>query len=149
MERNFARNVVAVAVLAAPLSVAPAFAWPPVAGDVPEGPHFVSTAAESTQGHCFFRRNWLGGWRATPDARTVYIRVSGDIYRLDLATSYSLLKDPFAILINRGASDSICTPLDFRLTVSNRAGGVQGVIVKHLRRLTPAEAAALPNDLRP
>ena len=107
------------------------------------------TATRPTQPTCFFRSRWLDGWRATPDARAIYIRVSNTIYRLDLQSSYSLLKDPFSKLINKGTADSICTPLDFRLTVSNRAGAMQWPIVKEMTRLTPEQAAALPRKLRP
>ncbi len=112
-------------------------------------PRLIATAAQSTEAPCFLRRAWLGGWRATPDARTIYIRASGSIYRLELQSSYSLLKDPFASLINRGTSDTICRPLDFRLTVSNRVGIAQWPIVKQMTRLTPDEAAALPKKLKP
>jgi hypothetical protein len=107
------------------------------------------SALASADGTCFFRRAWLDGWRATPDARAIYIRVSNTIYRLDLQSSYSLLKDPFSMLINRGTADTICTPLDLTLTVSNRAGLVQWPIVKQMTRLTPDQAAALPKKLRP
>lgn len=110
----------------------------------------ASTAGtEAAKASCFSRRNWRGGWRATPDARTIYIRVSGTIYRLDLQSSYSLLKDPFAVLSNQDSAEMICTPLDFRLTVSNRIGGVQSPIVKRMTALTPAQAASLPKRLRP
>ncbi len=107
----------------------------------------ASASAGSAQ--CFFRRDWDGGWKATPDARTIYIRVSGAVYRLDLQGSYSVLRDPFAILMNKDSADSICTPLDFRLMVSNQAGIEQWPIVKRMTRLTPEEAAALPKKLRP
>ena len=107
------------------------------------------TATRPTQPTCFFRKAWRDGWRATPDARTIYIRVASSIYRLDLQQSYSLLKDPFSMLINRGTADTICTPLDFTLTVYNRAGAVQWPIVKQMTQLTPDEAAALPKKMRP
>lgn len=149
MQRNFLRNTVIARVLGASLGAAPAFAGSYVTTDTPQAPHFLATAAKSTQTDCFFRRDWLGGWKVSPDARTIYLGVSGSIYRLDLAASYPFLKNPFALLVNKGATDMICTPLDFDLTVSNRAGGVEGVIVKRMTRLTPAEAAALPRSLRP
>jgi hypothetical protein len=98
---------------------------------------------------CFFRREWKGGWKTTPDARTMYIRVSRSIYRLDLQASYPLLRDPWAVLGNKDSADTICGPLDFRLTVSNQAGIKQWPLVKRMTRLSPAEAAALPKKLRP
>ena len=112
-------------------------------------PRLIPTATQSTKAPCFLRRAWLGGWRATSDARTIYIRAASSIYRLDLQSSYSLLKDPFATLINRGSGDTLCTPLDFRLTVSNRVGVMQWPIVKEMTQLTPDQAAALPRKLRP
>jgi hypothetical protein len=150
MQRNLARDfVVAAAFAAASLSIASALAGAAVPGDSPAAPRLISTADEPAKPGCFFRRNWLGGWRASPDARSIYINVSGAVYRLDLTGSYSLLKDPFAVLINRGSSDTICTPLDFRLTVSNRVGGLQSPIVKRITQLTPEEAKALPKKLQP
>ncbi len=109
----------------------------------------AAAAGHRDGAHCFFRRDWTGGWKATPDARTIYIRVSGSIYRLDLQSSYSVLKDPFAILSNKDSSNTICAPLDFRLTVSNQAGIEQWPIVTRMTRLTAAEAATLPKKLRP
>lgn len=149
MQRKLARDFVIAAAFAASLNVASAFAGVGVPGDTPAAPRLFSIADESAQPGCFFRRNWLGGWRASPDARSIYINVSGTVYRLDLVASYSLLKDPFAVLINRGSSETICTPLDFRLTVSNRVGGIQSPIVKRITQLTPEEAKALPKKLQP
>jgi hypothetical protein len=154
MQHRLRLQIGAVALIAAAaLSSVSAFAGAP--GYL--APHLIPTATQSpqvtatrpTQATCFFRRAWDNGWRATPDARAIYIRVANTIYRLDLQSSYSLLKDPFATLINRGTADTICRPLDLRLTVSNRAGIVQWPIVKEITRLTPDEAAALPRKLRP
>jgi hypothetical protein len=135
----------AALIAAAALSTASALAeapWHPT-------PRLIPTVTQATEASCFFRRAWLGGWRATPDGRTIYIRVSNTIYRLELRSSYSLLTDPFATLINRGSADTICTPLDFTLTVYNREGVVQWPLVKEMTRLTPDQAAALPKKLRP
>lgn len=103
----------------------------------------------SSDRSCFFRRNWDGGWKTTSDARTIYIRVSGAVYRLDLQASYPLLRDPWATLIDKGSTDSICSPLDFRFTVSNKVGGEEWPLVKHMTRLTPEEVARLPKQQRP
>ena len=129
-----------------------ALARAPLTADTPAAEHLIATASQASEASktpCFLRQEWRDGWKATPDARTIYIRVSGSIYRLDLQSSYSLLKDPFAVLSNKDAANTICTPLDFRLTVSNRAGIEQWPIVKNMKRLTPAEVAALPQKLRP
>jgi hypothetical protein len=98
---------------------------------------------------CFLRREWHGRWKTAPDARTIYIAVSDRIYRVDLESAYPLLKSSWAVLSDRDASDAICTALDFNLVVSNQIGVVEAVIAKRLTLLTPAEAAALPRNLRP
>ncbi len=98
---------------------------------------------------CFFRQEWTGGWKATPDARTIYISVSGSIYRLDLDTSYPLLQSPWAQLFDRDSSNTICKAIDFRLVVYDQIAIREAVIVRRLTRLTPAEAASLPKSLRP
>ena len=88
MLRRFGRDIRAGALItAAALSVAPAFARAPVPTDTPTAPHYIPTAVQSTTAPCFLRRNWVGGWKATPDARTIYIRVSGSVYRLELDSS--------------------------------------------------------------
>ena len=153
MHHRLRLQIGAVAVIAAATLSSAALARAP---GRPE-PHFIPTETQSpqvtatrpTQPTCFFRRAWDNGFRATPDARAIYIRVANTIYRLDLQSSYSLLKDPFSTLINRGTADTICRPLDLRLTVSNRIGNMQWPIVKQITRLTPDEAAALPRKLRP
>jgi hypothetical protein len=98
---------------------------------------------------CFFRRDWDGGWKVTPDARTLYIRVSGAVYRLQLVKPYPLLKSPFAVLDNVDANDAICSPLDFKFSVTDRIGNWETPIVKRMTLLTAAQAAALPRKLRP
>jgi hypothetical protein len=85
----------------------------------------------------------------TPDARTIYIPVAKQVYRLDLQSSYRGLLDPWAILSNKGSVDTICSPRDFDLTVTNRIGALQKPIVREVTRLTPADVAALPRKLRP
>ena len=104
---------------------------------------------EPTDTPCFLRRAWRGGWKAAPDARAIYIDVSGAVYRLDLAGAYPLLRSPLAVLHNADASDAICTANDFHLTVTDFTGVVVSPIVTHLTLLTPAQVAALPPKLRP
>jgi hypothetical protein len=108
------------------------------------------SASSDNQPACFLRRDWDGGFRVTPDSKTVYIRVSHHwIYRLDLAAPSPLLQSAFAVLNNRGTNDSICSPLDFQLVVSDRTGAFEPSIVSKLTRLTDAEAKALPKKLQP
>jgi hypothetical protein len=106
-------------------------------------------SANDQQNTCFNRRDWRGLWKTAPDARTMYIKVSDRIYRLDLDTAYPLLKSAWSVLSNTDGANSICTPIDFRLVVSDRIGTKQTVIVRRMSVLSPAEVAALPKDLRP
>ena len=140
MARRLELAIAAGILTALALCAAAGFAPPAIAS---------ATAAQSAAAPCFFRRDWRGGWKAAPDARAIYIRVSGSVYRLGLQSSYSLLKDPFAILSNKDSAEQICTPLDFRLIVSNRVGAEQSPIVTSMTRLTPQAVAALPKRLRP
>ncbi|MGH8261113.1 MAG: hypothetical protein ACREUG_15635 [Steroidobacteraceae bacterium] len=140
--RRPARGIVVGTLIGAVLCTGPAFARAAASSASP-------SAAHGPAGPCFFLRNWQGGWKATPNARAIYIRVDGSIYRLDLQSSYSLLKDPFAVLINKSTASTVCGPLGFDLTVSNRAGVEQWPIVKRMTRLTPAQASVLPQKLRP
>jgi hypothetical protein len=108
------------------------------------------TASSDDKGStCFLRSQWTGGWKVTPDSRTIYIAVSNQIYQLDLSMAHPLLQSPFAILINVSRSDAICSPLDFDLTITDHMGSKEWALVQKLRRLTPAQAAALPKQLRP
>jgi hypothetical protein len=105
--------------------------------------------ANDARGRCFNLREWQGGWKTTPDARTIYINVSHRIYRLDLEAAYPLLQSAFSVLRYRDSSNIICDAVDFRLVVSDRIGTTEDVIVRHVTVLTAAEAAALPKTLRP
>lgn len=98
---------------------------------------------------CFFRGQWTGAWKTTPDARTVYISVNHQIYRLDLDSAYPLLKSTWTVLSDRDSSNTICNAVDFKLVASDQLGIKEAVIVRRLERLTHAEAASLPKSLRP
>lgn len=135
------RSLAAFALLAALAQLPAALA------DSPVVPTDKSAAAASAP--CFYRQFWMGRWKTTPDARTIYISVANQVYRLDLDTAYPLLKSTWAQLYNRDSSNVICSAIDFKLVVSDQIGTRQAVIVRHLTRLTPAEVAALPKSLRP
>lgn len=99
---------------------------------------------------CFLLQDWAGGWKATPDSRTIYIRVSlQDIYQIDLAADYPLLQLPYASLVDVSTDHLICNPIDLHLVVSDHAGNSQRLAVSKLTRLTRAQTAALPPKLRP
>lgn len=98
---------------------------------------------------CFFTRNITN--YSAPDDHTLYLRVNvNDIYRLDLGGSCPGL--PFEL--NRislqtvpGASQ-ICRPIDVDVRVTDEGPSVP-CIVSGLRKLSPAEAAAIPKKDRP
>lgn len=99
---------------------------------------------------CFFSVDW-DGWKATPDSKSIYIRVGvRDVYKLDLSSACPELQMPDAHLVThiRG-SDSICSPLDLDLRVSDMHGFATPCIVSAITPLSPAEAAALPPKLKP
>jgi hypothetical protein len=110
---------------------------------------FAQPAAAASQ--CFFANNWNGGWKATPDSKAIYIRVGvNKLYRLDLSSSCPELQQPDAHLINRiRGSSTLCSALDFDLSVSVGHGFTTPCIVSKLTPLSDAEAAALPKNLRP
>src|SRR5262249_37049222 len=93
---------------------------------------------------CFFS-DQFEGWRA-PNPTTIYIRVRSErYYRLDLAGACPKLQSPGAHLITNGRGKrTICTPLDWDVTVSEQNGGpLEQCIVKSMTRLTSAEVATI------
>ena len=112
------------------------------AADGPAGP-------PARPSSCFLRRQWTGGWKATPDSKALYIRVSDAVYQVDLTVATPLLQSGFAVIIDKGSEDSICDPLDLRLVVTDRIGGPIPLIVSKLTKLTPDQVKALPKKERP
>jgi hypothetical protein len=106
-------------------------------------------AAKSAQ-QCFYSQDW-NGWKATPDGKSIYIRVGiSKLYRLDLSSACPALLSPNPHLITKmHGSSSICTALDIDLRVSDGSGFSTPCIVSEITPLSAAEAAALPKDLRP
>ena len=106
-------------------------------------------AAPAEKTPCFFVNKWEG-WKA-PNDHTIYLGVVGQgVYQADLALGSSLLRDPDAHLVNvTQGQDSVCTAIDLRLAVTVPNGIREILIVRHLTRLTPDQAAAIPRKLRP
>lgn len=98
---------------------------------------------------CFFVSQW-NGWKA-PSPNVLYLGVNlHEVYRVDLSAGSSELQEPFAHLISRiRGSDSICSPLDLDLQVSDNNGFREPLIAKSLTKLTPEEVAAIPKKYRP
>jgi len=95
---------------------------------------------------CFYAHDWQG-WHA-PNAHMMYIRVDMHrIYRVDFASSCQALTwmDAHLITTFRG-SDSVCTPLDLDIKVSDGGPGhiTEPCIASGLSELTPEEVAAIP-----
>lgn len=106
-------------------------------------------AKHATQ--CFYSSDWDGGWKATPDSKSIYIRVGiNKIYRLDLSAPCPELQAPMSHLITeqRGGS-SICSAIDLDLKVSDGHGFSTACIVRDLTQLSAEEASALPKNQRP
>jgi hypothetical protein len=94
---------------------------------------------------CFASNNWRG-WTAPGDGDILYLRVGlKDVYRVDLTPGSRVRKGADNFLINevRG-SNWICGPLDLDLQLSDHNGFRQGLIARAMRKLTPAEIAAIP-----
>ena len=100
---------------------------------------------------CFYV-NQMEGWRALDD-KTIYVRANlKDVYRLDMSGSCPALTDPDAHLITKTrGSDLVCSALDWDLKVADSGRGSipTPCIVGSMRKLTPAEAAAIPKKYRP
>jgi hypothetical protein len=72
-----------------------------------------------------------------------------NIYRLDLAPGCINLTFHRSLgFKTQPAGSSICSPLDVEV-IDRETGGPQTCTATGLRRLTPAEAAALPNKYKP
>ncbi len=105
---------------------------------------------EAPRAQCFMSRDW-NNWRASPDARRIYLRVGPKrVYRLDLASACHALRQPGAYLVNRlRGSNWICGPQDLNLSVAVGRRFESPCIVSGVTLLTPREVEALPRRLRP
>lgn len=94
---------------------------------------------------CFLVNSWEG-WSAPAGGDMLYLKVNlHDIYQVDLTPGSHVHKDGDRFLVSRIRGSSwICNALDLDLRISDRHGIVQPLIVRSLRKLTPAEAAAIP-----
>jgi hypothetical protein len=85
-------------------------------------------------------------WSAAQGGDVLYLRVHiNDIYRVDLTPGSRVYKSPGYFLVNvvRG-SGWICSAIDLDLTLAGDYGFRKPLIVTSLRKLTPAEIAAIP-----
>jgi hypothetical protein len=117
-------------------------------GSMAVSPLAATDPKPAPQRSCFYARN-IENYAIASD-RLVYLRVSAaDIYRLDLMSDCPELSFRESIRITHsGASDLVCNPID--LTIRFRQIGARRVCpVSEMRKLTPAEVAALPKRDRP
>lgn len=98
-----------------------------------------------------FRMNDIRAHRVA-DSRTLYVDVGGrDTYRFDMSGSClaGASREETLITESTGGSGLICRPLDLDLKVRLGGGMVSPCIISGITRLSPAEVAALPRELRP
>ena len=99
---------------------------------------------------CFLSNQWRG-WSASKDGDALFLSVRGhDVYRIELTPGTHVRKAPDRFLVNKVRGSSwICSPLDLDLSLNDRFGYHEPLIARSIRKLTPAEAAALPKAERP
>ena len=98
---------------------------------------------------CFYLSDWRG-WTA-PDKNTLYLKVRGrDVYRVDLAWGSNQLTWPGNHLVSvvRG-TDSVCSPIDLDLRVSDGTGFAMPIRAKAITKLTPEQIQAIPKKYQP
>jgi hypothetical protein len=111
------------------------------------GAAHAQQAAQKPQ--CFRSSDW-GGWKATPDANAMYIRVGGGrIFRIDFAHGCAALHHGGHLVNKVRGSGLICQPIDLDLRVSFGRRMSTACIASKLTQLTPEEVAALPKRLTP
>jgi hypothetical protein len=98
---------------------------------------------------CFYANDWES-WKAV-DGHTMYVRVGiHRVFRLDFASTCQEMTwpDTHLITVFRG-SNSVCSPLDIDLKVSDGHGFAEPCIVSGLSELSPDQIAALPKKSLP
>jgi hypothetical protein len=122
------------------IALAALFAITPLAGAAQAKPPPKDRA-------CFLASN-VSGFRA-PDDKTVYVRVGvRDIYQMQMLGSCPQIDWAERIGIRTRGSEWICSGLDADL-ISPTSIGPQPCAVRVMRKLTPAEVAALPPKSKP
>jgi hypothetical protein len=103
-------------------------------------------ADEQTPARACFASNTWQGWSAPGDSNVLYLRVGmHDIYRVELTAGTHVHRYADRFLVNRvRGSNWICSPLDLDLTLADHNGYREPLIARSLRKLTPAEVAAIP-----
>jgi hypothetical protein len=99
---------------------------------------------------CFSSTQWRG-W-SSPVDDVIYLKVGGnDVWRVDLVPGSGRNLDSggdFLVSEVRG-SNRICTANDMELSIASTTAFRSPLFPRSLRKLTPAEVAALPPGHRP
>ena len=105
----------------------------------------TETAPAKTGSGCFATNTWEG-WKPTADGDALYLRINNhDVYRVDLTPGTHARKGADQFLVSRvRGSNWICSALDLDLTISDTLGFRQPLIATSMRKLSPAEVAAIP-----
>src|SRR5262249_4873865 len=106
-------------------------------------------AAQPSGNSCFWPRS-IRGFRSV-DNRTVYLRVSRDVYALEFFAPCLGVDWAQGVGFRSRTGGTICEGRGnaVEITVRGRAIGRQRCSVNNIRRLTPDEVAALPPNARP
>jgi hypothetical protein len=106
----------------------------------------ADTAPTKTRNDSCFASNTWNGWKTTDNGDALLLRINNrDIYRVDLTPGTHAYRGGDRFLINQvRGSNFICSALDLDLTLSDHNGFRQPLIATSLRKLSPAEVAAIP-----
>ena len=104
-----------------------------------------NTPAAKANHDCFSSRDW-GNWSTSDNGDVLYLRVNTkQVYQIDLAKGSHIRKDADNFLISQmRGSDWVCSAQDLDLMLSDHQGFKEPLFPKTLRKLTPAEIAAIP-----
>ena len=129
-----------------------ALALAPLAYGAPAGAANAQAGAAPAHkgGDCFASNTWQG-WSTTANGDALLLRINNrDIYRVDLTPGTHASKGADRFLVNQvRGSNWICSALDLDLTLSDHMGFRQPLIATSMRKLTPAEVAAIPRKELP
>ena len=134
-------------------SAVAALALAPLAYSAPDAaatPGATGSAPAHKGSNCFASNTWQG-WSTTANGDALLLRINNrDIYRVDLTPGTHASRGADRFLVNRvRGSNWICSALDLDLTLSDHMGFRQPLIATSMRKLTPAEIAAIPRKELP
>ncbi|RAK57004.1 DUF6491 family protein [Phenylobacterium deserti] len=118
---------------------------------VAAAPHAASAAQSAAGSPACFRPEQVQRY-ATPDERSVFLRTNrGEIFQFDFAGRCPNVRQAGAIsfVAPQNVSPRICEGQNVQVAVPTTLGPALHCQVTNLRRLTPAEAKALPDRARP